>query len=69
MAIYNINNALLSVVYDRFGAELDSAYDADGNKIYSKRTLSGISVSYSGGTVSSGTTLDQLTGIEVTAIY
>lgn len=69
MAIYNINNALLSVVYDRFGAELDSAYDADGNKIYSKRTLTGISVSYSGGTVSSGTTLDQLTGIEVTAIY
>lgn len=69
MAIYNINNTLLSVVYDRFGVELDSAYDAGGNEIYSKRTLTSISVSYSGGTVEAGTTLDQLTGVEVTAIY
>ena len=37
--------------------------------IYTPITLTGITATYSGGTVAAGTTLDQLTGITVTATY
>ena len=69
MAVYDINGNALSSIYDIYGNELQQAYDTDGNKIYSKRSLIGISVAYSGGTVAAGTTLEQLTGITVTATY
>lgn len=69
MAIYDINGNKLSSIYDIYGNELQQVYDTNGNEIYSRVTLSSISVAYSGGTVPAGTTLDQLTGVEVTAIY
>lgn len=69
MAIYNINGNELSSIYDIYGNALERAYDASGNEIYSSRSLTGISVVYSGGNVPAGTTLDQLTGITVTATY
>lgn len=69
MAIYNINGKGLSAIYDIIGNALERAYDANGNEIYSRRSLTGISVIYSGGNVPAGTTLDQLTGITVTATY
>ena len=37
--------------------------------VYTPITLTGITAAYSGGTVAAGTTLDQLTGITVTATY
>ena len=37
--------------------------------VYTLITLTGITAAYSGGTVAAGTTLDQLTGITVTATY
>ena len=69
MAIYDINGKGLSAIYDIIGNALERAYDANGNEIYSRRSLTGISVIYSGGTVAAGTTLNQLTGITVTATY
>ena len=69
MAIYNINGNELSSIYDIYGNALERAYDANGNEIYSRRSLTGISVIYSGGNIPAGTTLDQLTGIAVTATY
>ena len=69
MAIYDINGNVPSTIYDIYGNQLQQAYDINGNKIYNKRSLISISAVYSGGTVSSGTTLDQLTGIAVTATY
>lgn len=69
MAIYDNNGVSLSAVYDCSGQELDKSYNSSGELIYSRVTLSSISATYSGGTVSSGTTLDQLTGIVVTATY
>ena len=69
MAIYDINGKGLSAIYDIIGNALERAYDANGNEIYSRRSLTGISVIYSGGIVPAGTTLDQLTGITVTATY
>lgn len=69
MAIYDINGNELSSIYDIYGNELQQVYGTNGNEIYSKRSLISISVVYSGGIVPAGTTLDQLTGIEVTATY
>lgn len=69
MAIYDINGNELAAVYDIIGNALERAYDANGNEIYSSRSLISISVVYSGGVVPAGTTLDQLTGITVTATY
>lgn len=67
--VYDSEGKQLNALYGSDGAELDKAYDIIGNLIYSKRTLTGITATYSGGTVASGTTLDQLTGITVTATY
>ena len=69
MAIYDSEGKQLTALYGSDGAELEIAYDIDGNLIYSKRKLTGITAAYSGGTVVAGTTLDQLTGIRVTATY
>lgn len=69
MAVYDYKSNQLSTIYSSDGKELEKAYDAVGNLIYNKITLTGIEASYSGGTVSAGTTLDQLTGITVTATY
>lgn len=69
MAIYDINGNGLSTIYDITGNALEKVYDANGNEIYSRVTLLSISATYSGGNVPAGTTLDQLTGVEVTAIY
>lgn len=69
MAIYDNNGVSLSAVYDCSGQELDKAYNSSGELIYSRVTLSSISATYSGGIVPAGTTLDQLTGITVTATY
>lgn len=67
--VYDSEGKQLTALYGSDGAELEMAYDIDGNLIYSKRTLTGITATYSGGTVAAGTTLDQLTGITVTATY
>ena len=69
MAVYDYNDKQLNALYGSDGVELETAYDVDGNLIYSKRTLTGITAAYIGGTVAAGTTLDQLTGITVTAAY
>lgn len=69
MAVYDKNKNILSAVYGHDGLELTTAYGNSGSVIYNKITLSGISVKYTGGTVEAGTTLDQLTGITVTANY
>ena len=69
MSVYDYNSKQLTVLYDSDGAELEKAYDIYGSMIYSKRALTGITATYSGGTVAAGTTLDQLTGITVTATY
>ena len=69
MSVYDYNSKQLTVLYDSDGAELETAYDIYGSMIYSKRALTGITATYSGGTVAAGTTLDQLTGITVTATY
>ena len=69
MAVYDYKSNQLSAIYSYDGKELEKAYDAVGNLIYRKITLTGITAVYSGGTVAAGTTLDQLTGITVTAIY
>lgn len=69
MAVYDSGGKNLTALYGADGVELETAYDVDGNLIYSKRTLTGITATYSGGTVAAGTTLDQLTGITVTATY
>lgn len=67
--VYDSEGKQLNALYGSDGAELDKAYDIIGNLIYSKRTLTGITAAYSGGTVAAGTTLDQLTGITVIATY
>lgn len=69
MAIYENNGNQISAIYGSDGGELEKAYDAVGNLIYNKITLTGITAAYSSGSVSAGTTLDQLTGITVTATY
>ena len=69
MAIYDNNGVSLSAIYDYSGQELDKAYSSFGKLIYSRVTLSSISATYSGGTVPPGTTLEQLTGLTVTATY
>ena len=67
--VYSTAGFELDVIYGKDGAELKKAYGKSGNLIYRKIELVGISASYSGGTVAAGTTLDQLTGITVTATY
>lgn len=67
--VYDYNRNKLSAIYGSDGTELIIANDIDGNIIYRKLTLTGITVSYSGGSVVAGATLDQLTGITVTATY
>lgn len=67
--IYGKGGNELYSIYDFPGKAIEKAYDASGNEIYSNVTLTGISVTYSGGTVAAGTTIDQLTGITVTASY
>ena len=67
MSVYDFAGKVLSAVYGKSGNALEKAYDANGNEIYSRVTLSSISATYSGGIVPAGTTLDQLTGITVTA--
>lgn len=69
MSVYDSGGKNLTALYGADGVELETAYDVDGNLIYSKRTLTGIMATYSGGTVAAGTTLDQLTGITVIATY
>lgn len=69
MAVYDNNGSQLSALYGADGKEIEKAYDAVGNLIYNKITLTGITAYYTGGTVAEGTTLDQLTGITVTATY
>lgn len=69
MAVYDSGGKNLTALYGADGVELETAYGVDGNLVYSKRTLTGITAAYNGGTVASGTTLDQLTGIRVTASY
>ena len=69
MAVYDKNGNELSAVYDYTGYKLESAYDRTGKEIYRMVILNGIYATYSGGTVPAGTTLDQLSGIIVTAIY
>ena len=69
MAVYDAEGKQLTTLYGSDGVELEIAYDVDDNLIYSKRTLTGITATYSGGTVADGTTLDQLTGITVIATY
>lgn len=69
MAVYDFAGKVLSAVYGKSGNVLEKVYDANGNEIYSRVTLSSISVTYSEGIVPAGTTLDQLTGIVVTATY
>lgn len=67
--VYSTAGFELDVIYGKDGAELKKAYGKSGNLIYRKIELVGISASYSGGTVAAGTTLDQLTGLVVTATY
>ncbi len=67
--VYSKAGFELDVIYGKDGAELKKAYGKSGNLIYSKIELVSISASYSGGTVTAGTTLDQLTGLVVTATY
>lgn len=69
MPVYDYNSNQLSAIYGSDGKEIEKAYDIEDKLIYSKITLNGISVSYTGGSVAAETTLDQLTGITVTAIY
>ena len=67
--VYSTAGFELDVIYGKDGAELKRVYGKSGNLIYSKIELESISASYSGGTITAGTTLDQLTGLVVTATY
>lgn len=71
MSLYNYKSEEIETIYDTNDEELKNAYNADGEKIYEKTTVSltGISVAYTGGKVPSGTTLNELSGITVTAHY
>lgn len=71
MAVYDYRNQELEIIYNILKEEITRAYDYIGSKVYEKNTvqLTGISVSYTGGIVPSGTSLNELSGITVTAIY
>lgn len=71
MSLYNYKSEEIETIYDTNDEELKNAYNTDGEKIYEKTTVSltGISVVYTGGKVPSGTTLNELSGITVTAHY
>lgn len=64
--IYGVNGAEISKVYNVYGDSNFKIYDINGVEL---KVVTGITVTYTGGDVKLGTTLDKLEGLKVVAKY